>query len=600
MATFDRSLQGSRTGGSRRSSYPSYRPQGELNPQDESTNRMARDPGDDYIPPPPLSPGSDSPSPPAYAPRTAPQNTAAPYFGSDPAKMSEALYRQGMGVGDVSANMFQGDWNQYGQWEEQARVEALAQIRAILENPGYTAEEKAAILDEQGLSGLVPDDSTLASWGLSEDEVAGIRGDPWRIAGYFDPEYLENLQRSGEEQVKGAYGQGRDTVRNTLAGGESSTWDRFGAGRDSTLSSLERGAEDIRGAFGDYGERARGVVTGARGDVLSPFEDPNLIMSDEEVQGTISGAGRKVGASYDAAKEDLIRRAEASGNVNPLSLAAARERMERGSSADRANAMTDAELMAKGLQRGQRLDVATARSGAGKYLSGLGADVESALGSTGVDIEQGISEGRGRAEQAFGVLGTSTASALGQRRLGAEQDLMAGDVDLADSLSRQRMDVSQWNQKTGTDVMRDVEAAEQKRAADLAANRQDIEAAKAKAKYDYATGVSKLRSERALEAAKARQKGTEFGVDAMATQQERAGTQKTDAGRSYLSGQQTSLGAMSDANRTAADIWRAKNASSFKNTVAYPLLRQLGEQAISYGGSRITNRSKSGGEGKGN
>jgi len=546
-----------------------------------------------------------------------PVNTAPQFPTDDPAKMAYQNWLRSQGLGDVSAQYGRDTTARYTDEEAQNRFITEQMYQDLINNPGYTEEEKQQILQDAGLRGLLPDEATLQSWGLQPGEIAGIQGDPWKRAGYFDPGYIEDLQRSGADWTKQAYGQGQGAVRTALEGGEGAVRDTLGLGRDRTMESVRgmetgvrgavgeygtnlRGAlagmgTDVRGALGDYGSRLRGAVAGARTDVLSPYDNPELVTSPEEVQALKDRAARGIGAGYAAAKEDLVRRAEASGNVNPLSLAAARQRLERGSAVGREDAMTDAMLAGSAQRRRDLQALAEARSSGGrflstlgtgaeselgqagvgteKYLGGAGMEAESELGRTGVGAETTLGQARTGAEQYFTGLGTSSALTLGGRRAAAEELQQGRGMDMAQNLSTEAQRNAQWNQQFGTDVMRDVESQEQARANQIALNRQATAQAAQAAKLQAGMNVYPQLSRAATTTANARRADLGEARNWSTRAQRWAGEQGSNAYDQYLRGQQIALGGQQAATGTAADIWRAKNASSFKNSVLYPTLK---------------------------
>lgn len=288
------------------------------------------------------------------------------YSGGDPGFMASALQNRSIDYGNNFENTYGNAYNDAQTQARQYQDQSDQAYNWLNENPGYNTDEAAGITQQNRLEGAQTTQGEFDSNQLTDAERQGMMGDPGAVGRAFDPSKITSTSQGGTDWTKDQYQNSYAAAKNALNQGESTT--------NSTLS--------------DYGARLRATV------------DPSKLgISDETVAGLKDQAGRQIGLQYGAAQDQLQRQAEAAGNVNPLSLSAARERLLRSSSIDQADAVTNADLAAREAQRQANVGI-----------SGMQQSNENALGNAGLNTNLSLAGLRTGTEAAYGTLGANVGA----------------------------------------------------------------------------------------------------------------------------------------------------------------------------------------------
>jgi hypothetical protein len=168
-------------------------------------------------------------------------------------------------------------------------------------------------------------------------------------------------------------------------------------------------ADEAAGIKGDPFAGARTVD-----DYASKIE-----MSPEEKQGIVTGAGITAGNRYRSAVDATERSAKAAG-MNPMGVAAHRQRMEREGAGEAADAMTQARVRAGDASAGRATTVMGAKVGAQNYGDVASSNRTQTIADTRLGQQtQGLNYYQGQnaqanqnqnaaADRAVGVYGTQT------------------------------------------------------------------------------------------------------------------------------------------------------------------------------------------------
>lgn len=315
--------------------------------------------------------------------------------------------------------------------------------------PGFTPDELANITRGGQYQAGVTTSDQYSAMGPSAAEYTGMGGDPNSLYGWFDPKYQEDINRSSADQQRGQFGSAQGRL-------------------DQALGQQSKGYSDALGAQGtqldqSYLPGIQSAYAGHAGAIDAATNSQNLnlnlkpedyLMSGQDVQDTINQAGRGVQTARQSQMEDTYRRALASGNVDPMALAALGRESQGRANEEAANAQTDAGLQARGQQRGLAMNYAQANLGAGQARAGMqvgaqenllgqqlgsqnayeamrmgltadqlaavqaqtGAQMGAGqyLGSTGLGMEQGIGNQAANTQQYVTGLGTQIAGNVNQ------------------------------------------------------------------------------------------------------------------------------------------------------------------------------------------
>lgn len=176
-----------------------------------------------------------------------------------------------------------------------------------------------------------------------------------------------------------------------------------------------------------------GVVSATQQAMNAAIDPSKLGMSDAQVQALRDQGASQVGLQYGGAMDDLQKQAEASGNVNPLALSAARNRLLQSSAIGSADALTNADIAATGAQRQANTNIANMQLGAATTLGGMGLQAgqyaDTAASNRAANIAQQRIQGQQAARnywQSQGQFQGGQANQATQARLSGAQTSLSG------------------------------------------------------------------------------------------------------------------------------------------------------------------------------
>jgi hypothetical protein len=401
---------------------------------------------------------------------------------------------------------------------------------------GYTPEQAG------GIQGNYDFGASPEEWDrnyLSQQEQNDVVGDPWSRGVYFDKDAME-AQTAGDS----------DRVRGTMGGYRS---DLQGAMDPYSRSMNEALGDQAGQSIGDeYTQYQRGVI-GRTGSDRRAAVDPALLradagaldtirMSPEEYQQTLTGAGNVVGESYRAAADDSARRARAAG-ASALGVGAMRDRLERGSAVDRADAMLKAKIAAGAARAGRAGTAEEFRLRGEESASDRQARAAMEAGGFEFGNRYQLEDQRLAAEKAKQGARLQVASELGKANLGVASELGKAGLGVEEGAAQRAQQQRQYGTSLGTEMATGIERDTQARKASNAYNRQGVNAANIEGKYSQNMGIQNAKTERAKAVADAaRQDAAEgrayqtHGIDT--AQQEEYGNYDTQGNVYGQQGQQ--------------------------------------------------------------
>ncbi len=420
----------------------------------------------------------------------------SPYFGDEIDKMAQN--NRGLAVGggmQLGQNLNNYTRFNYGQAADLRDQQTSAYDQIAQGRGGYTDDEKEAILNNPELQKLRLSQGDKDSNYLSEGEQAGISGNPYQAAGYA---------KDATDQMSGLYGNFAGQIGDDLGSQEASVnaamqgagahtrgeVNTYGNKSDQELSDI---AQLTRGAVGDTRSGVEGAV-GQAGSNVRSYIDPNeLTASDEymknyqvgpqDMQGILNQAGRAVGSRAVMDEELLNQQANANGNVNPMALAAARNRIRVTGGINAGNAMSDAAIKAKQLQLSTSQGRENTRLGAEQGYAGMGTANEQQLGQQDVNSQMGLGQQELANEQYMGTntLGQQNKVSdaalqneqyLGTQNVAGQQGLGASRLSNTQQLLGTGMQQAQYGAGLNTAALQGAEQQASGRAGTLAGNRQ--------------------------------------------------------------------------------------------------------------------------------
>jgi hypothetical protein len=309
---------------------------------------------------------------------------------------------------------------------------------------GLTPEQLAQVTQQGGLDslGMTPDEINNSY--LSMDERLAIQGDTNNRSKYFNPNYEGQLYDSGAAKERGAV----DDYGTALKGAYDPTSLRPGAGYQQSLNN----------GVGEFSNSIDQALDPNKLNVSDEFLK-NYQLTPQQQHDIEQNAANVVGTRDKAAIGELERRSRAAG-TNPLGVAALRNRMERDSSANAADAATSARVAA-GAEAAKRMQVGESmRLGAAGDYAGLKTNAAGRVLDAGYRAATTGEQARVAGERDIADRNTYAAQQGGQARMGSESDLAKRQLALQQNITQ-----------VGNEAERDKETANQARSASLATNR---------------------------------------------------------------------------------------------------------------------------------
>ena len=460
----------------------------------------------DAAPPPPQQPGAGSTSPAPYGGGYQPVYTQNGYpmnmvSSSEPGKMAEQDRQMIYGQGSQIDSDLQNRIAQQNVEAAQAGTRATELYGGMADRPGYTDEEKAGIQQQEQLDAMKYNPETTQNMYFNDAEWSGSMGDPSKALGWYDPAFTQDIANTGAQNIQGAYSSGSGRVSDAVAAGAAG---QRGAIDAQALQMDPNAAAKVQGAVDATGRTVRDAIDYGK---LSA-DLTGLKMSDAEREGYIGRAQRQVGNQYRALQDDIELRAAQSGNASPMAVAAAKERLARGSAVDMADARANAELQAQAAQRDTYKTAEQMRLQGEQNYAGLRSGSELQLGNqaigAGLDSEamrlraqQGLTDYQTAAERDIANRGVATAE--NQQRLG---------MDAAQTGANLQQQANMYNQDTGIRAYQTADEQAAARAMALAKNKQDVMQYGDQSQLQRTTGIADRGTAAALATGNARREDT--------------------------------------------------------------------------------------------
>lgn len=290
--------------------------------------------------------------------------------------------------------------------------------------------------DELDALGMTPDE--IANSYLSMDERLAIQGDTARRSKYFNPNYENDLHTQGAARERAA--------------GDSYTKSLNEAFDPATLRPDAGFTEGLNRGVSNF---SSSVDAALNPDGLTVSEDflRDYQLTPQQQQDMVTSAAATVGTRDKAAIGELERRARAAG-INPLGVAAMRQKMERESSANAADAATNARVAtsaeaARRMQTGEAMRLNAGQQYAGMKVNAAG-DVLDAGYRAGTTAEQARVGG----ERDIADRRTFAADRSGQAAMGRESDLSRRGLDLQQSITARGNEAERDADSTAVDRMK--------------------------------------------------------------------------------------------------------------------------------------------------
>jgi len=395
----------------------------------------------------------------AYRPAQAP----GPIRGSTPYRPANGLSsmenwsnEQDRAAGGADV-LDQGIRDFYNQAQEQAARyggQADEYFAQLMQNAGYSPQEAQQIMRESETNGLKMGDEEFNSRFQTEGERGEIRGNPYG--------------------ARDSFARDSGTTRDTFYDNNNKVSQTVNAAADDVLGSTNA----YRKSLGDTANRYNGAVDQANFDVdpaysgrvssLDSEAGRDLSLSDRYMEkrgwsegdlDKVSGrAARQVGGAYASEVDAINRQAAASGNTNPMALAAARLRAARSGAVDQGDAIANAEAAGLNTAKLAEQDIEGTRLGAAgqriQTRAGLASDVEDRRfrgEEAGMGARFHAADATTAAERAANDAGFAGARYTGDLRTGAAERTREAATGLDERTAKTQADYERAGEQAASD-----------------------------------------------------------------------------------------------------------------------------------------------------
>lgn len=357
---------------------------------------------------------------------------------------------------------------QYAEAGDFSDLQAQAYSGIASGQGGRSGDEKNAILRQDELNSLQQTEDEANANYLSNEEEAGIRGDPsaWYSQLGKDEAGIDTASTNRDAYVRG----------------------ELNRGRDATLAGLDSQDANVRRALGTQRELSNATLVGEANNARK-YLDPTALntsseynsaynFGDRDMQDMVDKAGRTVGYGAAADEDRLLQDANAQGNTSPLALASARDRIRQTGAVSSADALTDARSAAKRLQLDTAQGKENTRLSAAQSYANLGTGTELNLGQDAMDMQQQLGTAEIGAESYLGDQRIKTQQALGQQATDTEKQLGQSHIDISTAGTDRNVAAGQKLDDTNS-----------ARANEIATNRQATAGKNADTRYTRGTDI---------------------------------------------------------------------------------------------------------------
>lgn len=322
-----------------------------------------------------------------------------------------------------------------------------AEAQNIAQTPGYTPDELSNITRLSDYQAGITTPEQFASLDPTAAEYAGMGGDPNSLYGWFDPATMQDINAQSAAMQRGQFGTAQSSLGNVLQQQQRGAQGAISGARSELSGSFLPSVEQA------YGQHAA-AITGAAGNpnLQLNLAPSSYLMSDQEKQAIINQAGQSVQDARQAQFQNIYNRALASGNADPMALAALQTQYQGQANEEAANAQTNAYLGATGQQRQLAMNLAQAQLGASQTQAGM------QIGSQQNLLAQQLGEANAYQGMSLGLTQDQLAAIQAQTQagLGAGEYLGSTGIGMEQGIGGQQAGTQQYITGMGTNIAGDV------------------------------------------------------------------------------------------------------------------------------------------------
>jgi hypothetical protein len=463
---------------------------------------------------------------------------------------------------------------QYAQGlEDYYRAPMNQAASQLAQTPGYTDQELQNILGtQQYQSGMTTPDQ-YAALDPTQTEQAGMAGNPNSLYNYFNPDQLNQVNSDAAQAQRSDYGTASQNINNALSGQQQANNGALNS-QESELRTAVLPA--LQGAYNTHAGNVGTALGNASSSINASVNNPNLglnlkpedyLMSNDQVQQMENQASQAVQNSGQTQMDAIKRAAAASGNSDPMAIAALQFQNNRQSLQAGADAQTNAALAAQAQQRQLAMNYAGANLGAAQTQAGMNVGAQENMASQNVGAEQNLLAQQNAAANSYegmqmNLTGQqlSANNALAGNQMQGGQYLGSTGVGMEQGIGQQAQNTGQYVTNTGTSIAGNVNQLQTQNANQQYQTRLQNAMYGQQNTFNQNTAVQDRQSAAYQSAANARQTGQNNFLNWATGQTGQAVGQQQTANQQRIGAAGTALGAMNTATGQWGQYDVAKSA----------------------------------------
>lgn len=478
-------------------------------------------------------PGSSSPYVPSLPNGRDPSNLPS----GDPNALSRFAISNTLGEGNNLIGSAGAQQDLYGNRETAGYNQVQDLYNPIWNGGGgYTSDEQKGILQSGGPVGTDAL-SYEASQGLNNDflspaDQASITGDPYRAnrTSQADTAKLTSGSDAEATRQRAIATSGAADLSGDVADMAKGYSDAIDPSKLSVSSDYTQGQQ---AALGQGEASTSAALANPDLDVTDQYKT-EAGMTDQEVADTAALGARAAGAGYQSDIDSLQQSAEASGETNPLAVAAMRDQLQRESGAAVTDATVQAQLAARGQQRAAATGVQQTELGAGQYKTGAELNTAQQLMQAQISSGQAQENTRLGANQDISGRLMTAAGDVGLAAIGTGEFGQGQAAGTESNIAARQQQEGEYGQSQDVATTAQGEADLQARQNELALNNQQTKQYNQATKFGQSYATNQALSNRYSTIANQYQQQQAEGRAAAAGQEQYQGSQANSAGQRQL------------------------------------------------------------------
>lgn len=311
----------------------------------------------------------------------------------------------------------------YSQEQQQYGSAAGAVLNDISQTPGFTPQQASQI------------NVDYSQFNTPQSGYSAITGDPNAP--------VSNLIQNQETGTGAMLNQYQADLGGQLGAYTSNLNNATGYANTTNQATLFGAAGNVRGAESGLSSGITASEQPGFQMVNQAVDNPNLQVSNQDVQNIVTNAGTTVGNQFQTAEDQLRQQAAAQGNTSPAALAAMNQQLTTQEAETAGNEMTQAQIQAQQYQLGALQQQAGMQATAGTTEEAAAQSGATTAGLSNVGAEQQLGQEALQTEELSGQQNIAAANTLGQANLNAVNQYGQFSTNTANTMATNQLGAEQ-------------------------------------------------------------------------------------------------------------------------------------------------------------